>query len=192
MVSVGLGTFWYGTEHDARLARLDASRTWALGGADQFTLYGSATSRDEVGSSRGDSTTYGLLGAYTRRLDSGALLSLGLSLAETRSDQSNTQNTTWNLRARYGFAQNWGPAKITAGLSLSLVDYPVYALTNTLLVPGGRQDQAAHADMTLFFEDYDYLGFAPEVTVRAGRRSSNVSRFETREVSVSLGVQSKF
>ena len=120
------------------------------------------------------------------------MLSLGVSLAETRSDQNNAQNTAWSVRARYGFARNWGPAKVTAGVSLAHADYPVYALTSTLLVPGGRQDQSAFADVTLFFEEYDYLGFAPEVTVRAGRRSSNVSRFNTREVSVSLGVQSKF
>lgn len=192
MLALGFGGFWYGTRHDARLARLDARRTWAIGEAAQITLHGSVALRDEIGSARGDSTTYAVLGGYARRMADGARLSLGLSLADTRSDQRNNAHTAWSLRAQYGFARNWGPAEVTAGMALSHADYPVYALTNTLLVPGGRQDRGAFADLTLFFEEYDYLGFAPEVTLRAGQRSSNVSRFETRELSVSLGVQSKF
>lgn len=192
MVSTGLGTFWYGTEEEARLARMDASRTWALGDARQFTLYGSVLRRDEVGSSRSDSMTYGILGSYTQRLGNGAQWSLGLSLSDVQSDQVNLENSSWTLRSRYRFARTWGPATASAGLSVARADYPVYALTQALFVPGGRRDTSAYADLTLFFQDYDYLGFAPEVTLRAGQRSSNVSRFDTEEVSVSLGIQSKF
>ena len=47
-------------------------------------------------------------------------------------------------------------------------------------------------DVTLFFEDYDYAGFAPTVRISAGRRSSNFSMFSSSEFSVSLGIRSKF
>ncbi len=192
MLAAGVGTYWYGTREEARLARMEARRTWALSEGRSFTLYGSLLRRDEVGSTASDSVTVGLLGSYAQRLENGAQWSAGLSVSDTRSDQVNIDSATWTVRTRYRFARKWGPAQASAGVSLTSTDYATYALIPGLFAPGGRQDEAAYADLTLFFEEYDYLGFAPEVTLRAGQRRSNVSRFDSEELSISVGIQSKF
>lgn len=188
----GLGASWYGGKQTARIARLDASRRWRLNGRTNATLFGSFSSRDVVGSTASDSETFALRGSLRHKLTNGAALSLSLGVADTKSDQPRADNTAWSLRTRYSFAQAWGPAKVSAGVSLQTADYSVYPINQFVSAPGGRQDQSAYADLTLFFAEYDYAGFAPELTIRAGKRSSNISRFDTRELSVSVGIQSKF
>jgi hypothetical protein len=79
---------------------------------------------------------------------------------------------------------------VSAGLVLGKTDYDDYVAVFS--VPGGKQDYATYADVNVLLPDVDYAGFAPSVNFRAGRTRSNVSRFETRELSVSLGFQSKF
>ena len=44
----------------------------------------------------------------------------------------------------------------------------------------------------MLFDQLDYAGFAPMLRLRAGRKSSNDSRYDIRELSVSLGIESKF
>ncbi|MEP4197535.1 MAG: hypothetical protein ABJL99_18080 [Aliishimia sp.] len=195
LVSFGFGALWYGGDLQARVAQLRASRRWAINPKTSFTLYGTYARRDQVGSTISDSNTLALQGAIMHKLDSGSALSVSLGVSDTRADRFNLENTSWSLRSNYSFAKNWGPAKVTAGLSFQDTHFPQYSVSTgvtTIAVPGGRQDQAFYADLKLFFEDYDYAGFAPELTIRAGKRSSNVNRFDTREVSASIGIQSKF
>jgi len=83
-----------------------------------------------------------------------------------------------------------GPARVSAGVVLGYSDYPDYVAL--FAVPGGRQDKSVYANVSLFFPDVDYAGFAPTVQISTGRKFSNVSRFDTRELSVAMGIQSKF
>ena len=84
-----------------------------------------------------------------------------------------------------------GPVKLDLALTLGYSDYPNYQ-SGFIVVPGGRQDKSIYADVNLMFENWDYAGFAPSLRIRAGRTSSNDSRFQTRELSIGLGIQSKF
>ena len=90
----------------------------------------------------------------------------------------------------YSFADQIGPALVSVGLVLGRSDYPDYVAVFN--VPGGKQDRSAYADVNIFLPDMDYAGFAPTVRIRAGRTQSNVSRFDTREISVAVGIRSKF
>ena len=40
--------------------------------------------------------------------------------------------------------------------------------------------------------EYDVAGFAPVLRLRSGRKDSNISRFDIRETSISIGIESKF
>lgn len=128
-------------------------------------------------------------------MSSGDTLRFTLNLSDTDSDSSQRRYKSVNVRADYQFKDTFGPkglnAKISAGLAVAHSDYEAYGFF-PIAAPGGRQETSIYADVTAVFQNIDYAGFAPAVTVRAGRKSSNVSRFNTKELSVSLGIQSKF
>lgn len=184
------GGLWSPDDLEYTLVRLDAERVWRPDENQSLSFGGSVASYRRDIDFR-DSASIGLRGGYSRKLENGDGLGFTLAYEVTDSDDPNRRSDSVNARIRYSFAKAWGPAKASAALTLSHDDYADYRV-GFFAVPGGRQDTGAYADLSLFFEDYDYAGFAPKLTVRAGRKSSNVSRFETREFSVRLSIQSKF
>ena len=76
-------------------------------------------------------------------------------------------------------------------VSVSEQDYPDY-IVGLLDVPGGRQDRAWAAGLSMELNAFDYAGFVPEVSLNAQTRDSNVSRFDTEELSVRIGITSAF
>ncbi len=189
-VGATLGGLWSPDDLEYSLLRLEAERVWRPKEGYRLSLSGSVTGYNRDGNFN-DSASFGLRGGYTRKLDNGDGLGFTLAYDKSDSDAPNRRSESVNARVRYSFARAWGPAQASASLSVSHADYQDYRV-GFIEVPGGRQDTGAYADLSLFFADYDYAGFAPRVTIRAGRKSSNVSRFETRELSVGLSIQSKF
>ncbi len=185
------GTYWSADDTNYHLTRLDADRTWALTPNTSFTLGASAAHYMRPGSDEQDSESFILRGRVSHGLDNGDRLGLGLSYQKSNSDTVNRRSEQISARVTYSFSKSWGPAKARASFQITDADYPEYEL-GFFEVPGGRSDLSAYADLSLFFEDYDYAGFAPTVTFRAGKSSSNVDRFDTQELSVNFGFQSKF
>lgn len=188
-------TSWYGGERNYNLVKMSARRSWALSAQSQFAVNGSAEHRIDprLNSLRAD--VFALGASLSRKLENGNSLSFSLGLRDTHTSNVNSAGTSATLRVGYTLGQAIGPAKISTGLILGSADYPDHIFHNGTAwqpVPGGRQDQSLYADLNLFFEDYDYAGFAPMLRVRAGKRSSNHSRFDSSEFSVSLGIESKF
>ncbi|MEW2913790.1 hypothetical protein [Leisingera sp. JC11] len=188
-------TSWYGGERNYNLIKMSGARSWALSSQSRLTINGSAEHRIDprLNSLRAD--VFGLGASLSRKLENGNSLSFTLGLRDTHTSNVNSAGTTATLRVGYAFGEAIGPAKVSTGLILGAADYPDHVFHNGLAwqtIPGGRQDQSLYADLNLFFEDYDYAGFAPMLRVRAGKRSSNHSRFESSEFSISLGIESKF
>lgn len=73
----------------------------------------------------------------------------------------------------------------------SLGDYYDYQV-GPFIVPGGREDRTLFGSADFIFEQLDYAGFVPSLKIQAQKTRSNVSRFETNEMSVSLGFVSRF
>ena len=190
-ISGAIGGLWYGGDLSYRLARIDGSRRWQINAATTLTLSGSIVQRDDADASILDTTTYGLRAGVTRKLANGDDLTFTLGIQDAESDFTNRQSTTLSVQALYRVAEQVGPVKVSAGLVLSGSDFPSYRV-GTIVVPGGREDRSAYATVNLFFPDYDYAGFAPSLSIRAGKRTSNVSRFDSTQLSIGLGIQSKF
>ena len=189
-LGAALGQFWSGDRKSYSFARLNAGRDWQIAPRTRFLLGGSVEHRASDVRSLFDSTIYGLNGRLQHVLENGDRLSFGVNLRRTQSDFVNTDNTTATVTARYSFGKRIGPAQVSASIAASFADYDDFIAV--FRVPGGRQDTSVYANLNLFFPDLDYAGFAPTVTFTAGRKTSNISRYETRELSVSLGIQSKF
>jgi hypothetical protein len=124
-------------------------------------------------------------------LKNGDLFGIGLTgkMVATRSDLHRERRISSHLT--YGFGKPIGPAKLSVTVGASLGYFPDYRLGN-LIVPGGRDDQSLFASARFTFEGFDYAGFAPTLTVHAQQNRSNVSRFSSDAISVSLGFVSRF
>jgi len=185
------GQYWYGRERYYDFARLNASHLWRLSGANTLRVGASLEHRHLIPDTASDVTVVGLDTSFAHTRASGDKVSLTFGVLNASSGSVNSTYSAATLRANYSFAQRIGPAKVSAGVVIGTTDYDSYYAA-PIFVEAGRQDHSAYADLNLFFPDMDYAGFAPSVTFRAGRKSSNISRFDTSQLSVSLGIQSKF
>lgn len=194
-IALTAATSWYGGTRNYNLAKLSASRGWRLSPQMRLTLSGSAEHRIDPSRRSLAANVFGLGASLSRTLGNGDRLNVSLGLRDTQADLRFSANQTATLRIGYAFDERIGPARVSTGLILGAADYPdqlIYTGSDWQLIPGGRQDTSAYADLNLFFEDYDYAGFAPNLRLRAGKRFSNVSKYDSSEFSVSLGIQSKF
>ena len=121
----------------------------------------------------------------------GDRLTLALGLRDTDAVFVNDRARAISLRAGYGLGAPGGAVSLSGALSLGFSDFPDY-MSGFIVVPGGRQETSIQAEITARFDRMDYAGFVPELTLRAGRTGSNDSRFDTRELSVAIGIGSKF
>ena len=182
------GALWTNDGKEYDFTRLSAERVWMPNSLNRFRLSGQASQflRED---SANDSTTFSMTGGYDHKRANGDTAGLALTLRKAESDNANSRAEAASLKLSYSFGKKWGPAEASASLTYTHSDYDDFTVLNQT---PGREDQSLNANLSLFFSDYDYAGFAPKVTLRASRRSSNISLFETREVSVIFGVQSKF
>ena len=192
-VKLTFGESWFGGQRIYRFGRVQGERVWKLGGGrTRVSLGASLETRRKVRFTTSEADIIGLNGGFKRTFGNGDALSISLALRDTQSIRDNGTYRSASLRASYAFAKPIGPAHLTAGLVLGYSDYPNYRSAGLFVVPGGRQDQSLYGDLSLFFDKISYAGFAPMLRVRAGRKSSNDSRFSTRDISLTLSFQSTF
>ena len=192
LVKASFGESWYAQERSYRFGRIRAERKWRLNEArTQLTLNAMAEDRSKARYTTNDASILGLGAQVEHRLGNGDRVGVILALRDTDAVAINGTFMSASMRTSYSFAKPVGPAKLSAGLVLGYSDYPAYKFS-FFFDPIPRQDKSAYADISLFFDKYDYAGFAPLLRFRAGRKFSNFSRFESREFSVTLSVQSKF
>lgn len=190
-ISGTTGQFWSGQSKSYDFGRLDAARTWVLSPQNTLNLAASLENRQRDNSLNADTTLFRLSAAVSHVRPTGDKLRFSMNLLKSNSSSVNSDYASKSIRAGYTFAKELGPAQVTAGLTIGETSYDSYYAA-PVFVTTGRQDQSAYADLNLFFADLDYAGFAPTINIRVGRKSSNISRFDTRELSVSLGIRSKF
>ncbi|MBY6067065.1 DUF560 domain-containing protein [Leisingera aquaemixtae] len=191
--ALSAATSWYGGEKNYDLLRLSGGRSWKVSPAASIRLNGSAEQRFNPRSLFYDASTLGLGASLSRSLENGGRFDVALGLRGTDSAHPNTTYNTATVRFGYTFGEKIGPAKLSGGLILGYSDYQDFFRTaDGFALSDGRQDHSLYADVGMFFEDYDYAGFAPMLRLRAGKRRSNYARYEGSEFSVSLGIESKF
>lgn len=190
-VDLAGGRSWYGGEANYTFARLKGERSWRLNDRSRLTLDAYVEDRFSTRYQTSDASILGVGAQYNRRLGNGDRWMLSVAYFDSDAKTPNGTYGSASLRSTYAFGQPVGPVKLSAGLTLGYSDYPVFQ-SGLFMVPGGRQDKSIYGDLNVFFDKMDYAGFAPMLRLRTGRKSSNDSRYDTRELSVTLGIQSKF
>ena len=192
-INFALGESWYAGERNFQFARLSGERSWSLGEGRRLTLAGSGETRFNARFRSNDANVFSLGAIYRFELTNGDGVSLSAFVRDTSAETPNGTFSSATMRGTYRFDKPVGPARISASLGLGLSDYDAFLFTtNATIGLRPRRDETVFADVTLFFEDYDYAGFAPTLKLRAERTKSNFSAFTSREFSVALGIQSKF
>ena len=138
-----------------------------------------------------DVTTEGLGLGLSKALGNGDRLALSLDVSRARSDNGQARSRGRQARLSYDRGKPVGPVSLSGALTLSETTYPDYRIL-FFEVPGGRVDTRKEAEVTMRFDRIGYGGFVPTLTLSATQTDSNVSRFETEELSVSVGFRSAF
>ena len=190
-VGVAVGRTWSGDERSYDFATLRGARSIKLGDKTRISFNGSLEKRKSAVRASQDQTVATLGAQLSHQLEGGDTLALAFSLSDVDAGHINQRESSASMRASYFFGDSIGPAKVAASLTIGQSEFNDFRV-GWIKVPGGRQDNSIYGDMTFFFEDYDYAGFAPSVRVRAGKRQSNVSRYEGSEISVGFEIKSRF
>jgi tetratricopeptide (TPR) repeat protein len=138
----------------------------------------------------GDQVT-ALRGTWVRALANSDVISATLFASRFDTWLSGQSSTTFGGDLSYEFARDFGPLNLSLLAGAYEADYAGYTLA-TITVPGGRQDRTGYVGVEMVFPAAAYSGFAPVLTLRHQVTSSNVSRFDSTENSISLGVKSVF
>ncbi len=186
-----LGRNIYARDPFSDYAKLSLRRSFTLTKTSKLSLGASykKTAYKNAASNRADD--YEIRADYERALPTGAQITTGFVLGQTKSQRGNTQNTSLTGYVSYGFANKIGPAKLSATLGARFTDYPVYRV-GILLAPGGRQDKNLFTTLNMRFEGFEVAGFIPTASLQYYKTTSNISRFETDGASLSIGFSSNF
>lgn len=188
---LALGESWYGGERSYRFARLEAERGWRLAGGADLVLRAAVETRDKARFRSDDADILGFGLAYGRTLPNGDEIDLTIALRDARAASVNGTYDSASMRLAYAPDQRVGPARLAIGLVVGTTRYDTF-IASLFRPPTQRTDTSLYGDVTLVFDRFDYAGFVPTLRLRTGQKTSNFSRFESRELSLSLGIGSRF
>lgn len=114
-------------------------------------------------------------------------LTVSLNAKKSNSIDSNLDYQQVTLSTRYALAKPIAGVSVDFGLSFSQKIHDVSRLTRF-----GRQDQTVSLDVTGVFNQIEYFGFSPSITLSARKTDSNIGLYESRGAGIRVGIQSAF
>ena len=186
-----IGRNWYGGAPISNFARLTLGRTQQISKVTSLTFSASYEYRNPIAAFRAPSKIFNLRANYGHRFGNDTTLRLGLDLKKTQSLRINTASTGATAYLSLDLGKAIGPARVSLSIGTSFLDFPTYN-SGVVVAADGRHDTTIFTSATFTFETLDYAGFIPTVTLRAQQSRSNVSRFDTTELSVVVGIRSRF
>ncbi|MDZ4094347.1 MAG: hypothetical protein U1D35_05485 [Paracoccaceae bacterium] len=105
-----------------------------------------------------------------------------------------TEANSVEIRNQAGFMRlNWEKAEPVAGIGIAAgISAEIKDFDDSRFSVGGRFDKRLGLDLSLGFDQIDYMGFSPQLDLRASRNWSNVGLFDAQDLGISLGVKSSF
>lgn len=161
--------------------RRDAVSLWLAASAERRWTHGATDTQDVVQ----------LTGFGSVTLPRDQALSFSLGLERALSDRRNASYDAVTLAMGYDPGWHIGPAEVDLNLNLGFRRYDVFSL-GFAQVTNGRSDTSYGVGMDVTLPDWGVMGFAPVVSIDLGRTDSNVSRYQTKTRSISLGLTQVF
>lgn len=130
---------------------------------------------------------YTVDGFALRQLENKSLLRFGIALSDVNSRSNDTAHQSASVSLAYLPAKPLFGAQATFSGTLQLREYDRIRYGTTV-----RRDEKLALTANFVFENIDYMGFSPSLTLKATRNKSNKNFFDTEEFGVSLGIKSTF
>ncbi|UWR21477.1 surface lipoprotein assembly modifier [Sulfitobacter sp. S190] len=146
-----------------------------------------AVAEAENGQAVSDTESLLLSLSRDRQMRSGNGLHLGVTVKRQISDNPVHDYAETRLRSGLVLGKRVMGVRWRFGAGVAFRDYE-----ESFFDPSGRQDTRLELDATATFEQIDYYGFSPTVSVRASKTNSNVALYDVNRFGVSLGIVSKF
>jgi tetratricopeptide (TPR) repeat protein len=186
-VALSLGRIWSGGSHLSDEARLRYSQSHAFSGSRFLTVQGSVGYADRKDKDIRSGTTMSLNASWSVPVVKDSRLSLSAGVSRTDTDSASLTHT----ELIYGATYTLGQPVVGAVTSLS-VFANARRYDDAVFGADPRDDDGYVFSSSLLFKDFDTHGFAPKVTLSLRRTNSNIARFETENIGVSIGFQSVF
>lgn len=129
------------------------------------------------------SATVGL----TQRLESGDRLAFTLTTRHSQSDSISVDHNALQASLGWTMAKPLANVQISAGLDVEHRNYD-----NAPLSADGRTDLTLRGHASFAFQQLDYMGFVPVLSINADRTRSNLAINRSQSVGVGLSIKSAF
>lgn len=184
--SATLGRVWYGGEHLSDELTLRYRETYPRPGGVYLGWHGHLGYSDRQDSASASGVKSGLGVFWSAPTEAGARWNLSANWARTDTDTALLSQDTVTLDVGYTLGR-----EILGGLaSLKATGY--VRRDHETVAGQLREDHGLTLATSLFFKDFDTHGFAPKITLSAKRVNSNVTRYETESLGLSIGFLSVY
>jgi hypothetical protein len=129
--------------------------------------------------------------AFRQRIGQRGNLTEAINYSYTNSDNFSQDQRATGIVLRYTPDRDFGPTRITLGIGYDYRFYPKH-FAGLSLVPGGRKDHSFNAAVDVLFTKVEVMGFSPLMTLRAVKTDSNVSRYDSKNISLGISLRSSF
>ena len=114
-------------------------------------------------------------------------LRMEVRATDTASQSSDIDHRSWGISLDWTRAKPVLGGRVTLGLLAEGRDYD-----RSRYSTDGRHDLTIGADLSVAFEEADYMGFIPVLSLKSRQTTSNVSLFDSQSTGLGLSIQSKF
>ena len=112
---------------------------------------------------------------------------MDVTATDTASSSSDIDHRSWGVSLDWTRAKPLLKGRVTIGLMAEGRDYD-----RSRYSADGRHDLTIGADLSMAFEEADYMGFIPILSLKTRHTGSNVSLFDSHSTGLGFSVQSKF
>lgn len=180
-----LGQSWYGGSEYARHLRGSVTQSYQLSPTNQMN--GRITAERQIGIRTVDLDSARIDIWNTRRLDNGNHIKLAAHGKSAWSPVASETFTELGVHASLTLAKPFLDAQIQFGLGYSRRDHDVSPHS-----PDGRHEDRVDADISLTFQNVDYFGFNPTVSLHGSAVDSNIGLYDVNRVGINFGIRSAF
>ena len=184
-----LGHNWYGGNDLSDYVRLSMGLDQRLNDTAALSFGVTVDHNSRLDSPKQSSDRLGATIGYSLMMGTGHKdrLSLEVEAAGTTSESAEVRSQSLGLNI------GWKKAEAVAGIALSgglSMESQIFADSRYVL--GGRQDLKVAANLTLTFQNVEYMGFSPVLQVQASRNQSNSALHDSQNLGLTLGISSSF
>ena len=184
-----LGHNWYGGDDLSDYLRLSMGLDHNLsnGAALNFGLSADKTARIDSPLQSSDRLAVTLGYSVAVGANGQDRLKFELEAATTASASAEVRSTAQTVSVEWTKGAAVGGIALSGGLQIGTQTY-----SDSRYVTGGRDDLKLSANLSMTFQNIDYLGFSPVLTLQASKNRSNSALHDSENFGIALGIRSSF